>query len=151
MVAEHKTRVRDTLIKIHAPKKAILVDIFDKGGAALVLKSGQQIWLPSDEGIHGVQKDHGNTHPGIRPRWARVLAVSEEAAEMGISLGDMVFCDTLKWSRRLPYASFPGKEPLYFWRMLLPDVLLIDSEGRDAYVDSLRARLNEAQWIWYGK
>lgn len=107
--------------------KDILVDIYDDGEQRVDLGNGKKlILLPDDTfGRDFDQSSEYSRHPGIRPRWGRVLATTKYAEEMGISVGDKVLLDTMKWSRGTIYNEDGHK----LWRIKAEDVLAVDDDG----------------------
>jgi len=122
----------------------LLVDIFDRGNKEIKLAGGKKLWLPSDDDMKGVQNAVDHRHPGIRPRFARVLATSTEAEEAGISVGDEVLIDTLEWSRGVRYARVQGIN-MQFWRVFADKISLVSEQGRDEYLSDLADALEFAE------
>ena len=106
----------------------VLVDIYDDGGQTVSLGKGKAplILLPDDTfGRDFDQASEYSRHPGIRPRWGRVLATTKFAEKLGIKVGDKVLLDTMKWSRGVVYDEDGRK----LWRIKADDVLVVDDDG----------------------
>ena len=108
-------------------RKNILVDIYDDGAQTVSLGEGKKplILLPDD--TFGRDFDNASEysrHPGIRPRWAMVVATTEHAEKAGIKVGDKVLMDTMKWTRGVEYVE--GRR---VWSIEVEDVLLVDDDG----------------------
>jgi len=102
---------------------SVFVDIIDRDLTHKDLGGGKILYLISDD-TFGANDPVANTHRGIRPRWARVMATGPEVDE--VQPGDLVLCDTLKWSRRIPLGRLDN-QTVYFWRITVTDILLIDT------------------------
>ena len=106
----------------------LLVLIYDTG--ANVLSFGdKQFYVMEDFKLdketmkrYDVQN---HSHPGIRPRWAKVLAVCEGAEDVGVKIGSKVLLEQLEWSRPIIYNESRQK----CWKIPLEKVLLVDNEG----------------------
>lgn len=121
-----------SLIGIHPIKDWVLVDIYDTGSEAISMKSSTgktvKLWRPSDSdfGFAGMKRPYDSSHPGIRGRWARVMAVNEHSEKIGLRCGQKVFLDQLKWTRG--FVHDPQKK-LKVWGILHTDILLVDEHG----------------------
>jgi hypothetical protein len=84
--------------------------------------------MPGDDtfGTDELARDVENKHPGIRPRWAIVLATNERVEESGIKCGDKVLLDTLKWTRSVVYDMENDKK---CWGIKVDDILMVDEDG----------------------
>lgn len=136
----------NSLIGISATKANLLVDIFDTGGQ-ITLKGGAKLWTPDDSGFSGT-KTIDQQHAGIRPRWARVLAIGDDAGKDGLHLGDIVLCDTMKWARKVPFQRRGFGSEFHFWRIPVEDVLLVQEQTdqeRDTWVSDYTAELTQAR------
>jgi len=104
--------------------KDILVDIYDDGEENIDVGGGKKLILLSDTSFGRSIDSVEGKHPGIRPRWARVLATTDYAEDAGLSIGMKVLCDTMKWSRGVAY-----EEDKKLWRIPVEDILGIDDDG----------------------
>lgn len=107
---------------------AIFVDIYDDG--ARKIKIGDKFLYVLHDTDFGPDTFHKNTsathkHPGIRPRWARVIATNHKS-EKHVKIGDKVFLEELKWSAPCPIPGHFGRK---FYRIDLKHVLWIDQDG----------------------
>lgn len=117
---------RESSIPIQTLGKYILVNIYDTGEGTIDLGGGKKLILLSDVSFaDGNLTSSQSNHPGIRPRWAVVVAVNQYAKDQGIKIGDKVLCDTMKWSRGFEYDNRGNKT----WRIPTDDILLIDDAG----------------------
>lgn len=114
----------ETLISMHAIRNDILVDIYDDGEESVELAPGRKFILLNDTQF-ARDRDGSETHVGIRPRWARVLATSDYAESTGIHVGMKVLCDTMKWFRGVQYSEDGQK----LWRIPADDIIGIDEDG----------------------
>lgn len=113
----------ETLIGIKPLHERILVGIYDDGETHMML-GGRKFYLLGDS-MAGMERDLHSKHPGVRPRWAIVLSVSDKVQEHGdVKLGDKVLLDELKWSRGMK-APLPGETTGTVWSIPLEDVLLV--------------------------
>lgn len=78
---------------------------------AKILKSGLIV-------LDDNMKEHG-----IRSREAEVVAVSDKAAEQGVSVGDTVYLEHLGWARSMKLETTDG-ESMTIWPTKLEKVLL---------------------------
>lgn len=116
-------------INVRPVGKFILVDIYDDGNRAITL-GGKKFFLLDDSTFgKGKQFSSETEHPGIRDRWALVLATCDYAEKCGIHVGDKVYLERLEWSRGVVYDKKTGKK---MWRIDTDKVLGIDSEGLTA-------------------
>ena len=122
-------------------RKNILVDIYDDGAQTVSLGEGKKplILLPDDTFGKDFEKaSEYSKHPGIRPRWAMVVATTDHAEKMGIKAGDKVLLDTMKWTRGVEYTE--GRK---VWSIEAEDVLLVDDDGfTDDELEYIGSRLN---------
>ncbi len=114
----------ETLIGMHALRGDVLVDIYDDGEDSVELAPGRKFILLNDTQF-ARDRDGSETHSGIRPRWARVLATSDYAESTGIRVGMKVLCDTMKWFRGVQYNNIGQK----LWRIPANDIIGIDDDG----------------------
>src|SRR6185437_12792757 len=92
-------------------------------------------------------------HRGIRPRFANIIALGNDALEDGLRMGDRVLCDTMKWSRKIPFQRDGLGSSLCFWRISIDDILLIENSGSDEardenrkeFIRSYKKELNKAR------
>ena len=108
----------------------ITVDIYDDGEQAYEIAPGKKFILLDDSGISTNPRMNptDRRHPGIRPRWAIVLATTPYAQRLGIEVGDKVLCDTMKWRRGIYVNDSTGRR---VWFISANDVSLKDPEGPD--------------------
>jgi hypothetical protein len=109
----------------------LFIDIIDRDVTKKDLGGGKVLHLLADD-TFGLDRPHDPAlakHPGIRPRWARVLEVGPDV-EGDVKPGDLVLCDTLKWSHRIPLGRV-GLEIVYFWRININDILLVNESESD--------------------
>lgn len=120
----------ESLIGIRPIKDWVLVDIYDDGQKLIRVKGGGKIWLPPDDSFekHSLKRTHEQRHPGIRARWAMVLAVNEEGESRGIKVGQKVLCDELKWTRGFEHDQ---KSHAKAWAIKAEDILMVDDDGFD--------------------
>ena len=120
----------------------LFIDIIDRNVTTKDLGGGKVLHLLSDDSF-GPQGPHNSIearHPGVRPRWARVLEIGPEV-EDNIKVGDLVLCDTLKWGHGVPYGRV-GLEVVYFWRINVKDILVIDdAASSEEYLGQYREML----------
>jgi len=102
------------------------VNIYDTGEGTIDLGGGKKLILLNDVSFADNHLTSSqSSHPGIRPRWAVVVAVNQYAKDLGINLGDKVLCDTMKWSRGFEYDASGNKT----WRVPVEDIMLVDDDG----------------------
>lgn len=132
------------ILPIRPLRDNLFIDIIDRNVTTKTLKGGHVLHLLSDDDIDQVHNSMHGKHPGIRPRWARVLGIGPEVQDKignDIKLGHLVLCDTLKWSRKCPLGRI-GLEIIYFWKININDILLInDHEPRDNYIKDFTKKL----------
>lgn len=112
-----------SLINAKALRNDILVDIYDDGEETIELAPGRKFIL-LDDSQFARDRDGSESHAGIRPRWAKVLATSDYAEETGIEVGMKVLCDTMKWFRGINYSA-----DRKMWRIPADDILVVDPDG----------------------
>lgn len=125
----------------------MLINIFDDGDTTVTLDNGVEFILLSDAtfGEQHLKRSTEHSHPGIRPRWAMVMATSDRAEEMGINIGDKVLCDQMRWSRGMEFDECGRR----IWRILPDNILAIDDDG---YTDIEKKKIrkwlaaNETEW-----
>ena len=78
------------------------------------------------------------SHPGIRPRWAMVMATSDRADQFGIKVGDKVLCEQMKWSRGVEFDNCGRR----VWRILPDNILGVDDDG---YTDEEKEKITK--WL----
>lgn len=108
----------------------ITVDIYDDGEQTYEIAPGKSFILLNDSSI-SKDPDKNPTdrrHPGIRPRWAIVLATTPYAEKMGIEVGQKILCDTMKWRRGIYVNEYSTKR---VWFISADDVAFVDPEGLD--------------------
>ena len=105
----------------------MLVNIFDDGDTTVNLGNGIKFILLSDSMLAQdyMNRSVEDSHPGIRPRWAMVMATSDKAEEFGIKVGDKVLCEQMKWSRGMEFDNISRR----IWRILPDNILGIDEDG----------------------
>jgi hypothetical protein len=106
----------------------VIVDIYDDGTIPIHFGKGHKLFMISDAELNSPHARDGHTkHAGIRPRWAIVTGLSDEALEQtGLKLGDKVLCDTNKWTPGFRYE--PGN-PRKAWWIKHTDIILVDEDG----------------------
>ena len=120
-----------SLIGILPIKDWVLIDIYDDGESFYAIETDRgtfKLWMPPDStfGENSMKRGWDTTHPGIRGRWAMVIATTDKAEEDGIRVGQKVFCEKLKWTRPFEYDK---KSHLKVWGISREDIILIDLEG----------------------
>lgn len=104
----------------------VLVVIYDDGQDTVSMGGKQFILLDDTSFDNFRSKSTTESHPGIRPRWAMVVATSPKAeSDYGIYVGDKVLCDSLKWSRGV-HVDNEGRR---VWRIPPDDILGKDDQG----------------------
>jgi hypothetical protein len=107
------------------PLKGVFIEIYDTGDKVIQV-GGKDFYILTDNDI--AAKWHnpmGGTHPGLRSRWAEILAVSKSAYESGLRPGHHVYCEQLKWTRK--YWNRPDNGKPMSW-IDLKDILGVDEE-----------------------
>lgn len=133
------------LIKIRPLHKGVFVDIVDRDVTQKDLGNGKVLHLIPDDVFGAHDPTSGVTHPGIRPRWARVLEVGSEAADL-VSVGDLVLCDYGKWSRKFSIGRV-GDQIYYVWWISVDDISIIDRNGDPAaYIEGARELLSRLEY-----
>lgn len=85
----------------------IIVGIYDDGDATMML-GGRKFYLLDDTRLKD-GRTANQKHTGIRPRWAIVLAVSDEVEQTGeVKPLDRVLLEFGEWTRAVP-ATIDGK------------------------------------------
>jgi len=118
----------------------VIVDIVDRDVTQKQLANGRVLHLLPDDTFGAHNPTSGITHSGIRPRWARVLAVGPEV-QGEVAVGDLVLCDYGKWSRGFPLGR-DGLEIVRIWRIKVTDISLIAPDSGDDYLREFEAKLN---------
>lgn len=115
-------------INLEPMKNGVLVNIYDDGGKSIQLAGGVDLIVHSDDrfGAGTIGSNSKETHRGLRPRWAKVLAVSPECEQFGIKVGDKVLLEQLRWSRTICVDPNTGDK---VWRISVDDVIAVDDEG----------------------
>lgn len=106
----------------------IFIDIIDRDYTKKILDNEKVIHLISDD-TFGPHNPLSGKHRGARPRWARVLSCGNDCYS-GLKFGDLILCDELKWSRKIPLGRI-GLDVIYFWRIKEDDVLIFDDTSED--------------------
>ena len=106
----------------------ITVDIYDDGEQEYEIAPGKSLILLDDSTIEKDPRKNptDRRHPGIRPRWAIVLATTPYAQKLGIEEGQKVLCDTMKWRRGIYVSDNTNRR---VWFISADDVALQDPEG----------------------
>lgn len=104
----------------------VLLYIYDDGYETLDLGNGKQLVIGLED-TDFLTRGHGvdSKHPGIRGRWALVVADNKHANKLGVQTGDKVFCDELRWSRGV----LVGAAGQRIWKIPPTDILAIDRDG----------------------
>jgi len=104
-LTEEQSPMALSLIGIRPLNNRLIVGIYDDGESAIMLKGGHKLYTLSDTDF-GPLLDRNKTrdkHVGIRPRWAIVLSVPDEAEkDDGIKTGDKVLLEFGEWTRGIP-------------------------------------------------
>ncbi len=119
----------------------VFIDIVDRNITQKDLGDGKVLHLIADDSFAGPYDPvGGGRHSGIRPRWARVLAIGPEVVD--VQIGDLVLCDTLKWGRKVPLGR-DGQEVVYFWNIKVTDILVVSDEKSSAenYIKEFQTKL----------
>lgn len=138
-----KHKAHADILPVRPTHDFLFIDIVDRDVTKKDLGGGKFFHLLSDD-TFGPARPHNpvvGQHPGVRPRWARVLMIGPEA-KGDVNIGDMVLCDTLKWSHGIPLGK-DGVKPVLFWRINVNDVLLRSDKGSAEYLDQMRTYLSE--------
>jgi hypothetical protein len=115
------------MLPIRPLRDDVYIDIVDRNITKKDLGGGKILHLIADDSFSGPHDPvTGGKHSGIRPRWARVLGLGPDV-EDDIEIGDLVLCDALKWSRRIPLGR-DGQEIVYFWNINVADILVVDDD-----------------------
>lgn len=118
------------MLPLRPTHDGVLIDIVDRDITQKDLGGGKVLHLISDDSFsERVHNSMQHQHPGIRPRWARVLAVGPDVQEDDLKLGDLVLCDTLKWGRKFPLGR-DGQEIVYLWRIGVKDILGVQTNSQ---------------------
>lgn len=116
------------MLPLRPTHDGVIIDIIDRDVTQKDLGGGKVLHLISDDTFsERVHNSMAHTHPGIRPRWARVLAIGPDVPEGDLQIGDLVLCDTLKWGRKFPLGR-DGLEVVYIWRIEAKNILGIDTD-----------------------
>lgn len=133
-----------SLLPVRPTHDFLFIDIIDRDVTMKDLGNGKVLHLLSDDsfGPSGPHNSMNASHPGIRPRWARVLAVGPEA-EGDVEIGQKVLCDTLKWGHGIPLGR-DGLKQVNFWRINVNDILVVDVDDteKETYVTEFRDLLS---------
>ena len=125
-----------TVLPIRPRHDFLFIDIIDRDVTTKDLGNGKVLHLIADDSF-GPDRPHNPInarHPGVRPRWARVLMIGPEA-EGDVEPGDLVLCDTLKWGHGIPLGRC-GLNMVYFWWINVKDILVVDdTASRDDYLN----------------
>lgn len=126
-----------SLLPIQPRHDFLFIDVIDRNVTIKQLGGGKVLHLLDDDSF-GPDRPHNSinaSHPGVRPRWARVLMVGPEVTEDEVKVGDLVLCDTLKWSHGIPLGTLDYKT-VNFWRINVKDILGVDdSASPDEYLE----------------
>lgn len=134
----------ETLVGIKPLHSRILVGIYDDGDTVMML-GGKKFFL-LDDSTANAKRDIHTKHQGVRPRWAIVLAVSDDVQQNDPSLkvGTKVLLDELKWSRGVP-VNIDG-DRTRIWSIPSVDVLLV-GEG-EAFSEMEREQITRLYAGW---
>jgi co-chaperonin GroES (HSP10) len=132
-----------SLIGVTPLHNRVLVGIYDDGDTTMQL-GGKTFFLLDDTNF-GNDRDTHTKHPGIRPRWAMVLAVSNKVHEVGdVSVGDKVYLDKLTWSRGVNAPIDGGSHKV--WSVDVEDILVVG--GSDNFSDNDKIQLTRLYPNW---
>lgn len=139
----------NTEIGVTPLHKGVFVNIYDDGIWPIQLGSKTFYSLPdTDFGPDSIYGKTTTKHPGIRPRWARIVAVSNEAEEAGFRIGQKVLLEHLDWSR----AAWVGNQMNQkFWRVDYDKILGVDDDGFTSYEKSRLSGWNPHHESSYGR
>src|SRR5258708_2612002 len=105
------------MLPVRPTHAGVIIDIIDRNVTQKDLGGGKILHLLSDDSfVERVHNSMEHKHPGIRPRWARVLAVGPDVEDDDVKIGDLILCDTLKWGRKFPLGRDNG-QIIYIWRI----------------------------------
>lgn len=123
----------------------VFIDIVDRDVTQKDLGGGKVLHLLSDDAFTGPHNAMAQKHPGIRPRWARVLGLGPDVHGDDVKVGDLVLCDTMKWGRKFPLGR-DGNEVVYLWRIKVSDILGVnpDSPG-GAFVKEFEQKVSRLE------
>lgn len=131
------------LLPVRPTHDGVFIDIVDRDVTKKDLGGGKVLHLIADDGFSGPHNPMMHQHPGIRPRWARVLEVGPDVDE--VAVGDLVLCDTLKWGRRIPLGRL-NETTVYFWNIKVTDILMTrDLPADDRYVENTKKMLSRME------
>lgn len=118
----------ETMVGIRPLHSRILVGIYDDGDTVMML-GGKKFYLLDDSSADK-KRDIHTKHQGVRPRWAIVLAISDDVQQNDVlvKVGSKVLLDQLKWSRGVA-ANIHG-DRTKIWSIPVEDVLLV-GEGEE--------------------
>lgn len=135
-----------SLLPVKPRHDFLFIDIIDRNITTKDLGNGKVLHLLDDDSF-GPDRPHNavnSTHSGVRPRWARVLMVGPEV-EDDIEVGDLILCDTLKWSHGIPLGKLDNKI-VNFWRINVNDVLLVnDDSSPDEYLEQFAEMMSRIE------
>lgn len=122
----------------------VIVDIVDRAVTQKDLGNGKVLHLLGDDSFGLHDSTRGTTHSGIRPRWARVLAVGPDV-HGEVEPGDLVLCEYGKWSRGFPLGR-DGLEVVRIWRIKVSDILILDDTAdRAEYMQYFEEKLSRLE------
>jgi hypothetical protein len=118
----------ETLVGIRPLQSRILVGIYDDGDTVMML-GGKKFFLLDDSSADKKRDIHVK-HQGVRPRWAIVLAISDDVQQNDVlvKVGSKVLLDQLKWSRGVAVNIHGDRTKI--WSIPVTDVLLV-GEGEE--------------------
>lgn len=132
------------MLPLRPTHDGVIIDIVDRNVTQKDLGDGKVLHLISDDSfVERVHNAMDHKHPGIRPRWARVLAVGPDTTE--VQPGDLVLCDTLKWGRKFPLGRDNG-QVVFIWRIEEKNILGVNTDqSGDEFLNEWRERLDRLE------
>lgn len=130
------------MFPIKPTHQGVYIDIIDRDITQKDLGGGKVLHLIADD-TFGPHNPVSGKHPGARPRWARVISIGPEVDE--VKPGDLVLCDTMKWSRKIALGRLDDRT-VYFWNINVEDILLTDTDSvGDEFLRDLEATLSRME------
>ncbi len=131
------------MLPVKPTHDGVFIDIVDRNITQKDLGAGKVLHLIADDSLSGPHDPISGKHPGNRSRWARVLEIGPDVDE--VRVGDLVLCEALKWSRRIPLGR-DGLEHVYFWNIKVVDILMVDeSSSCKDYLKEFRSKLGRME------
>ena len=135
----------NSLVGITPMKGSVFIDIYDNGEEVRTYANGAKIIILSDTDIDSLHKGQSGDyrHRGDRARWARIVALSQDAIDEGMKLGDDILAERLEWSRGVAFARTDAGEYKKFWRLPVDKIAGVRNHGDQdkwakAYAETLK-------------